>query len=132
MKTKLGVFLGSLACIDFYQVVAYVMLRYSSLPEPRRSTLSEWLIQFPYEIDQKENLIGMVLLSNLLYKFTVLYFLKVLFDCFRRFRIGLNIGHCWCIYQQVGLGHMYRQPEFTLWSQHECKIIMVSHRHFTV
>ena len=38
---------------------------------------------FPYEIDQKENLIGMVLLNNLLYKFIVLYFLKVLFDCFR-------------------------------------------------
>ena len=106
--------------------------RDSSLPKPRRSTLSEWLILFPYEIDQKENLIGMVLLNNLLYKFIVLYFLKVLFDCFRIFRIGLNVGHCWCIYQQVGLGHMYRQPEFTLRSQHECKIIMVSHTHFTV
>ena len=94
--------------------------RDSSLPKPRRSTLSEWLILFPYEIDQKENLIGMVLLNNLLHKFIVLYFLKVLFDCFRIFRIGLNVGHCWCIYQQVGLGHMYRQPEFTLWSQHEC------------
>ena len=33
--------------------------RDSSLPKPRRSMLSEWLILFPYEIDQKENLIGM-------------------------------------------------------------------------
>ena len=48
--------------------------RDSSLPKPRRSTLSEWLILFPYEIDQKENLIGVVLLNNLLYKFIVLYF----------------------------------------------------------